>query len=138
MRRHTIIGRALNIAVVWILFLTAAMVSPATAQVFAPMATYNAWAPLGNNTLSVTPASARVAFTKLPPVALICNTGTKDVFLAFGGSTVVATTSGWALRAGVCRAYQIAPFGSQFTYVAAIAGGADTSTLYIEEGQGSP
>lgn len=112
---------------------------PAYAQGLAPSATFHAWAPVGTATLAVTAASARVAFPTPGPVALICNTGTKSAFLAFGvDNTIVATVTGFLITAGTCRPYSIKPFATQFTYLASIAGGSDSTTLDIETGIGSP
>lgn len=112
--------------------------SPALAQL-APSPTFHAWAPVASATLAVTATSARVAFPSIGPVALICNTGAKSAYLAFGTSnTVVATTAGFLITSGTCRPYALKPFASQFTYLAAIAAGSDSTSLDIETGLGSP
>ena len=115
-----------------------AFTAPAEAQL-APAAVFNAWWPVAKTTLAVTNSNARVALPSAAPVAVICNTGTKDAFLKFGtDNTVVATTSSFLLRAATCRPYAIKPFQTQYTYVAAIAGGSDSTSLDIETGLGSP
>lgn len=135
-------GRVMTALAVGIL-LTAGAASPALAQ-FAPSAVYQAWSPAAKTTLAVTAVSANVALPKIsggavPPVALICNTGTKDAFIRFGTSNAItATTSTFLLKSGACRPYATKPFGTQFTYVAAIAGGSDSTSLDIETGIGSP
>ena len=121
-----------------LLIWAALAVGPAHAQL-APAATFHAWAPLGTTTLAVTATTGNVALPSVAPVALICNTGTKAAYLAFGTTNaVVATTSGFLLSSGVCRAYSIKPFATQYTYLAAITAGSDTTSLDIETGLGSP
>lgn len=99
---------------------------------------YQNWGPTGVTTLAVTSSTARVILpTPAAPTALICNqSASNDAYLAFGGVTVVATTSGYWLKAGLCRAYNLKPFGTQYLYVAAITA-SSTATLRIETGVGS-
>lgn len=89
----------------------------------------------GTATLAVSATSARVP---LPAAAVpfnaitIVNTGTKDAFIVQGGATVAATTSAPFLRAG--KRITIAVTGS---YVAAICGGSDSTTLDIYQANGA-
>lgn len=82
------------------------------------------------------------AATQLPAagmIAAICNTGANDVYLAFGTNntvTAAVTTSTW-LRAGRCASYDLNPFTTRFTWLAAIAPGG-SSTLTVETGIGNP
>jgi hypothetical protein len=79
----------------------------------------------GNAVLPVVPATAFSALT-------IYNSGTKDAFFALGGSTVTATTSSIKIGAGVALTFWV---GSN-TYVAAICGGSDSTTLDLYQASG--
>lgn len=114
----------------------ALLASPAMAQA-SQSPTIN-WAPVGIASLSVSTSSANVAMPSIGPSALICNKGSADVYLAFGtNNTVAATTSGFWLKASKCQVYALRPFGTLFTYLAAITA-SSTATLYIETGLGTP
>lgn len=85
-------------------------------------------------TLAVTNVSANVALgTDLSRVSTLwtCNTGAVDANIFFGDSTVVATSTGTLLRAGLCG--NISPDGK--TYLAAITASGST-TLSITPGSG--
>jgi hypothetical protein len=90
--------------------------------------------------INVTNASAATALPATGNVALICNTGSNDAYLAFGGSSAsVTTANGSWLKSGLCGAYDRFPIGQSgpFAYVAAITA-SSTTTLYVETGLGTP
>lgn len=83
--------------------------------------------------LSVSTSSSRVAFPSPGPTALIVNTGVNNAYLAFGSSSVAATTGGFLLGPGCSTAYSIA--GQ--SYMAAITA-SSTTTLAVTTGAGLP
>lgn len=91
------------------------------------------FSPTGGVALSVSNSSSRVAFATAGPTALVINTGSNTVYLAFGGSGVTATTSGYYLGAGCSVAYDVNGQG----FVAAITA-SSTSALSIYTGSGLP
>lgn len=96
----------------------------------------------GFTTLSASNVSGRVALPAAsnPYRALtIYNTGTKDAYFALGGSTVVATTSSYKISAGTTLTVDAMIPGTpatMATYVAAITGGSDTTSLSIYQANG--
>lgn len=89
-------------------------------------------------TLAVTAASARV---QLPspvatfPVVLVINNGTKDAFVRFGTVASVAVVTDIPVPTG----HAIALYTSGANgYLAAICGGADTTSLYVIQFNGQP
>src|SRR5262249_4884646 len=80
-----------------------------------------AFAPTGQASLAVTTTSARVALGSADPTALITNMGSATAYLAFGGSGVTATTSGYPLQAGWAVAFNV---GANTNVAATTAGGA--------------
>jgi hypothetical protein len=112
--------------------------------------TYSNWGPMGVATLALSTASVSVAIpcTQTPTsctggqiakTVKVCNTGDVDAYIAFGNSSVVASSSSYWLRGGKCIAYNPQPFASPalYTFLAAITLTGSTS-LYIESGVGSP
>jgi hypothetical protein len=88
----------------------------------------------GQTSLSVTNASARVVLPSTAASAIsitILNSGTKDAYFAQGGSSVTATTASTLIKAGS----QLTVWVSG-TYVAAITGGSDTTTLIVYQANG--
>jgi hypothetical protein len=83
--------------------------------------------------LSVSNSSSRVVLPSPGPTALIINTGSNAAYLAFGSSSVTATTSGYLLSPGCSVAFNV----SGQTYVAAITA-SSTTTLKITTGSGLP
>lgn len=64
----------------------------------------------------------------------VMNGGTKTMFVTFGGSTVTATVAaGTPMLAGTAEVFTVNP---NATYIAAICGGSDSTTLYATTGQG--
>lgn len=98
---------------------------------------YNPFTPSSTSvTLSVTDASARVPLAGVGQnQALIFSPAASDVaFVAFGDSTVVATTAGMAIPPGFNRVITIPP---NATHIAGIAGATDTATIYLTLGDGN-
>lgn len=88
----------------------------------------------GTAVLAVTATTGNIALpgsSAFNAITLV-NTGTKDAFIAQGGSSVVATTGSIPVRAG--KHITIAVQG---TYLAAICGGTDTTSLDIYQANGS-
>lgn len=97
------------------------------------------WWPQANASLAASAVSSNVALGA-GSSAKVCNSGANDVYVLFGtANTVVATTaSGWLIKAGgACEVFDLKPFSTQQTYMAAITG-ASTSTVLIVTGLGSP
>lgn len=106
---------------------------PAHAQ---PPQTIGAAVVYGGPTLSASNSSSRVALpTTNPPgnALTIWNSGAKDAFYVLGTSTVTATTSGIPVRAGSVITVWA---GTANTHLAAITGGADTTTLQLYQSNG--
>lgn len=83
-------------------------------------------------TLSVTTSSSSTsAGTAL--LALVCNIGTVEAFVAIGPSNVAATTSGASWPGGFCNYLQLNPGN----YLAAITA-SSTTTLRVTYGSGTP
>ena len=85
---------------------------------------------LGNATLAVTNASGNVAIPSGSQVVTLLNDGSKELYYTGGGSTVTATTSNIPLPPGACWS-MVVQSGAGVTYIAAITGGADTTTLRV-------
>lgn len=89
-------------------------------------------------TLAVTATSGRA---QLPssiatfPVVLVVNTGAKDAFVRFGTVTSVAVVTDLPIRAGHALALYTSGTG---TYLAAICGGADSTSLDLYQFNGPP
>lgn len=89
----------------------------------------------GQVTLAVTASSGRVALPSTATYAdaiTIYNSGPKNAFFKFGNSSVLATTAGIELDAGK----HLTVFSGNQTNLAAICGGADTTTLVIYQANG--
>lgn len=124
--------------------LTLVSASPARSQVLVPgcpspgsipCTATQIYTPVAETTLSVTSTSARVAFPGTGTFnAMLTNTGLKTAYYAVGSIAAVATTSSASLAAGQSVAF---PQGAN-TYVAAIAGGGDTTSLTVRSGTGYP
>lgn len=83
-------------------------------------------------TLSVSSVSSSTsAGTAL--LALVCNTGANEAFVAIGASTVTATTSGMSFPAGFCTSLQL----NRGNYIAAVTS-SSTTTLRVTYGSGTP
>lgn len=121
--------------------LAAGYAAPALAQgqgAGAPV--YQSWFPVGTPaTLAVSNTSANVAFPTGGSTARICNTGASTAYVVLGtANSVVATTAAGSLIAsGKCQAFNLMPFSTRYTYLAAITA-ASTTSLRIEAGLGSP
>lgn len=99
--------------------------------------------------LSVTSTSANVAFNNAASArnydVMVINAGSKIAFIAFGNSSsLTATVPGTngtiyatPVPAGAIMTFQKNTDAQQNNYVAAICGGADTTTLYFTSIQGS-
>lgn len=86
----------------------------------------------GAAALSLSAASARVALpssTNIYPAALLINDGGVTAFLAFGDSSVSATTAGLPVQAGGCMSIWL-PNG--VTYVAGITAAASTTLRVVQ------
>lgn len=83
--------------------------------------------------LSVSTTSSRVALPTSGPTALVVNTGLSTAYLAFGNSSVAATTSGIILNPGCTAAFNV----NGQPYLAAITS-ASTASLSITTGSGLP
>jgi hypothetical protein len=96
--------------------------------------TYGIFTPTGRApNLAATTVSARVTLGVAGPVAWVCNTGSDDVFVRFGTSTVLATTNADTLiRGGMC--VQLDATGA--THLASITASGST-TLVTSIGNGS-
>lgn len=119
-----------------------AILAPLSAAAQSTAKTEQIWFPQARRSspISVTTSSAATALPASGFVALVCNTGSADAYLAFGatsGVTVSATNGSW-LKAGLCGAYDLNPrSGVINTFVAAITASSSTS-LYVETGTGTP
>lgn len=85
--------------------------------------------------LPVTASSSRLALPSTAASAYavtICNTGAKDGYFALGSVTVNATTAHNLVRAGS----GVALFSNGAAYIAGIAGGSDTTTFTVYQGNG--
>ena len=113
-----------------------------------PTTTYPAgWIQSGNTvSLSVSGVSSNVqlgwaALTPKiapPPNAWVCNTGANTAYIAFGPSTVAATTANFAIPANSSGTPPCALLGiSGSAYIAGITS-VSTTTLTISTGSGSP
>lgn len=100
------------------------------------------WAAVGNTvSLSVSNSSGNVQLgwaavtpaVSAPSTAYVCNTGANTAYVALGDSTVVATTSSFAVLAGGCASLAV----NASTYIAGITA-TSTTTLLISTGIGSP
>jgi hypothetical protein len=88
---------------------------------------------LGTASLSVSNSSSRVVLPAPPfgTIVTVINIGANEVFVAFGSSTVSATTSSESVPPSAARCFSV----SSQTYVAAITA-SSTSTLRISQGVG--
>lgn len=82
--------------------------------------------------LAVSSSSARVQLGTTGTSVVIENIGATDAFLAFGTSSVTATTAGYSLRSGTSKVFNL-PASS---YVAAITS-SSTTTIAITQGFGA-
>lgn len=94
--------------------------------------------------INVTAASLATALPASPAatlgaaIAWVCNTGTKDVYIAFGASDgVVTADNGAFVKAGSCRAFAL-QYSNVGTHILTICGGTDTTTVTVEVGTGDP
>ncbi len=89
----------------------------------------------GQTSLAVTATTGRVALPAACPAfcaITVYNAGDKTAFVKLGSSTVTAATTDTAVPAGLALVIWVA----SNTYIAGITGGADTTTLYIYQGNG--
>lgn len=93
--------------------------------------------PAGTAKLSVTATTGRVARAKATTnqMRLATLPTDKTCYVALGGSTVVATTSGIPVLPGIPFTITVPTDGS-VSYVAAICAATETATLYITDGEG--
>lgn len=117
------------------------MSAPALAQAPQAPLVAQAWLPAGNISggVSVTSSTSNTALPAAGDVAWVCNTGSIDAYLAFGGSSVVATTAGSSLlKSQTCAPYaKRINSGTLATFIAAITA-SSTTTLSVETGIGTP
>jgi hypothetical protein len=116
-----------------IAFVCPAMAQTGYAKVQSP------WFPQGKilGGINVGNTSAATLLPSAGQDAWICNTGSVDVYLAFGPTNTISTTvaGGTWLKAGTCWTYDLKPFTILQTYVAAIS--ASSTTLTVETGIGT-
>lgn len=88
--------------------------------------------------VSVASSSASTQLPTAGQIAAICNTGAADAALNFGTSNAVAAVlaTNTTLKAGTCQSYDLFPFETAFTWMAAISG--SSTTLTVETGIGTP
>lgn len=92
----------------------------------------NPFTPGASATLSASNTTGRVALGGSGFQVLIYSAGSATTFIAFGDSTVTATTSGIAIPSGFNRIFTI-PAGA--THVAGITA-SSTATVYFTRGDG--
>lgn len=101
------------------------------------MARLDVFEPVGATvSLAVTNTTGRVARTMLGELAgqvRLVNSGTVIVFVAFGGSTIDATTAGIPLLPGTAEVFTLT---SDQTNIAGITA-SGTATLYATTGRGA-
>ena len=101
------------------------------------MARIDCFEPVGATVnLAVTSTTGRVARTLIGEDAAqvrIVNAGTVTVFLAFGGSSIDATTSGMPLLPGTAEVFTLT---KEMTNIAAITA-SGTATIYATTGRGA-
>lgn len=100
------------------------------------------WSPTGRGAdLAVTGTTSNVALptTGAGTAVNVCNTGSVDAYINLGTSVaVVATTAaGYLVSAGQCNTYDLKPFQTQQTYLAAITATGST-TIKTTVGLGAP
>ncbi len=96
------------------------------------MSAVPAFTPGGNFSLSVTTSTGNVAITGAGTTLRLANVTAQECFVAFGASTVVATTGGFSVP-GNSQVFVTIPSGT--THVAAITA-SGTATLRISRGDG--
>lgn len=96
------------------------------------MSAVSAFTPGGNFSLSVTTTTGNVAITGAGTTLRLANVTAQECFVAFGASTVVATTGGFSMPGNTQMLVTI-PSGT--THVAAITA-SSTTTLRIARGDG--
>jgi hypothetical protein len=98
-----------------------------------PMAPGTLGGILSAQAVTASSSNAALPATIVPYGAVtVVNTGTKDAYIAFGGSGVTAATTNTPVRAGK----HITIWLQSGSYIAAICGGTDTTTLDIYQGTG--
>jgi hypothetical protein len=96
------------------------------------MSTFQPFTPGGNFSLSVTTTTGNVACTGAGTTLRLANVTAQECFVAFGSSTVAATTGGFSVP-GNSQAFISVP--GTTTHVAAITA-SSTATLRISRGDG--
>lgn len=132
-----------KVALALVAALTAWLPAQTKAQVPQAPNVRSTWLELGKITggVSVSTSSNPTALPQGGSTAWVCNTGTTDAYLAFGGSTVSAQSGGtnnnsW-LKAGNCQNYNLERVtGGPATFMAAVTA-LGTTTLQVETGIGA-
>lgn len=133
----------LKVALAFVAALTAWLPAQTKAQVPEAPNVRTTWLELGKITggVSVSTSSNPTALPQGGSTAWVCNTGTTDAYLAFGGSNVVAQSGGgnsnsW-LKAGNCQNYNLERVtGGPSTFMDAVTA-LGTTTLQVETGIGA-
>ena len=100
-----------------------------------PCVATQVFTPQAETTLAVTAVSGRVAFPATGSLNLmVTNTGTKTAYYVAGNVSAVATTSSLPIDAGKT----VVLSQGNNTYLAAITGGSDTTSLTLRSGTGQP
>lgn len=96
----------------------------------------NPFTPGGTATLAVTAASSSVALPAGYTFGQVMITNAPDsstAFIAFGDSSVTATTTDTPILPSAAYTFTISP---DVTHMAGICAGAGTATVYVTRGQG--
>jgi len=87
---------------------------------------------VNTSNIAVTSTTSTVALTNTSDVVVCQNVGSKLCFVKLGPANVTATTSDFPIQAG-----GIVSLDQQgFTYIAAICGGSDSTTIYTSVAAG--
>jgi hypothetical protein len=85
--------------------------------------------------ISATNVSSRAAIVGTGDTLIIANKGTGDVHIAFGSSTVTATTAHYVIFAATKEEFLFGKdVAAEATHVAAITAGSATGTVVINRG----
>ena len=96
------------------------------------MSAFDPFTPAGNFSIAVTTTTGRVEVTGQGTSMRLANVAATECFVAFGGSTIEATTGGFSMPANSQIVVSVA---SGTTHVAAITA-SGTATLRISRGDG--
>lgn len=95
-----------------------------------------------SSTIAVTSTSQSIAINGIGNNVYVANVGTKECFIKFGSSTVVAVAGGTSTAASdgsmslISGFYGVLSRGFALTHIAAACAVADTTTLRITAGEG--